>query len=100
MTNKTKPGADPQSAPGELQPVSPGASLLTEDDVYLFKEGNHFRLYDKMGAHPLTAGGQTGTLFSVWAPNALRVAVVGGFNRWDASRHPLAARWDGSGIWA
>ena len=99
MTNKTKPGAGPKSAPGELQPVIHGASLLTEDDVYLFKEGNHFRLYDKMGAHPLTAGGQTGTLFSVWAPNALRVAVVGDFNRWDASRHPLAARWDGSGIW-
>ena len=76
-----------------------GPTLLTEQDTYLFKEGSHFRLYDKLGAHAMTVGGQAGTLFAVWAPNAERVSVVGDFNGWDAGRHPLGPRWDGSGIW-
>ncbi len=79
-----------------------GPSLLTEGDIYLFKEGSHFRLWDKLGAHPLTAAapdGREGTHFAVWAPNAASVSVIGDFNGWDAARHPLAARWDGSGIW-
>jgi 1,4-alpha-glucan branching enzyme len=80
-------------------PVVPGPSLFTEQDIYLFKEGSHFRLYDKMGAHPLTVNGEAGTYFAVWAPNADRVSVIGDFNQWDRLRHPLGARWDGSGIW-
>ncbi len=76
-----------------------GPTLLTEGDIYLFKEGNHFKLYDKLGAHPFAVDGREGALFAVWAPNAARVAVIGDFNGWDGSRHPLAARWDGSGIW-
>ncbi|HMA53958.1 MAG TPA: alpha-amylase family glycosyl hydrolase, partial [Acidobacteriota bacterium] len=76
-----------------------GPTLLTEKDSYLFKEGSHFRLFEKLGAHALTVGGAAGTLFAVWAPNAERVSVVGDFNGWDAGRHPLGPRWDGSGIW-
>jgi 1,4-alpha-glucan branching enzyme len=74
-------------------------SLLTDHDIYLFKEGNHFRLYEKLGAHLVERDGVRGTHFAVWAPNAARVSVVGDFNQWDPQTHPLAARWDGSGIW-
>jgi 1,4-alpha-glucan branching enzyme len=76
-----------------------GPTLLTEHDAYLFKEGSHFRLYDKLGAHAMTVNGEPGTLFAVWAPNAERVSVVGDFNGWKPGSHPLGPRWDGSGIW-
>jgi 1,4-alpha-glucan branching enzyme len=76
-----------------------GPSLFTEQDIYLFKEGSHFRLYEKMGAHPMTVGGASGTFFAVWAPNAERVSVIGDFNGWDPERHALGLRWDSSGIW-
>jgi alpha-1,4-glucan:alpha-1,4-glucan 6-glycosyltransferase/4-alpha-glucanotransferase len=75
-----------------------GVSRLDDTDVYLFNEGRHFRLYDKLGAHPMTVGGVPGVLFAVWAPNAERVAVVGDFNNWDGTRHPLWPHGD-SGIW-
>ena len=52
------------------------ASLLTDDDLYLFHEGTHFFLFDKLGAHPRTVGSTTGVNFAVWAPNAERVSVV------------------------
>jgi len=74
-------------------------SLLTDHDIYLYKEGNHFRLYDKLGAHLVEKDGVRGVLFAVWAPNAANVSVVGDFNQWDPQTHPLAARWDHSGIW-
>ncbi len=73
-------------------------SLITQDDLYLFNEGSHFRLYDKMGAHPLTVGGEQGAYCAVWAPNAEQVSVVGDFNQWDGMRHPLRPRGN-SGIW-
>jgi 1,4-alpha-glucan branching enzyme len=76
-----------------------GVSRLTDYDVYLFREGKHFRLYEKLGAHPMEVDGTAGTLFAVWAPNAERVSVIGDFNGWDPEAHPLAPRWDGSGIW-
>ncbi len=81
------------------EPVVYGVSRLTDLDVYLFREGNHFRLYEKLGAHPMEVDGTPGTLFAVWAPNAERVSVIGDFNGWDPEAHPLAPRWDGSGIW-
>jgi hypothetical protein len=51
-------------------------SLLKDDDIYLFKEGTHLRLYEKLGAHPLTVEGEDGTYFAVWAPDAKRVFVT------------------------
>ncbi len=74
-------------------------SLLTDHDIYLYKEGNHFRLYDKLGTHLVEQDGVRGVQFAVWAPNAARVSVVGDFNQWNPQTHPLAARWDNSGIW-
>src|SRR5262245_31013541 len=84
-----------------MRAASPPAdrpNLLTDDDLYLFNEGSHVRLYEKLGAHPGIVDGQRGTHFAVWAPNAERVSVVGDFNGWDRARHPLAARGT-SGIW-
>jgi len=74
------------------------ATLLSEDDLYLFNEGSHFRLYEKLGAHPLTVGGKEGTYFAVWAPDAERVFVMGDFNGWNRTSHPLHPR-GRSGIW-
>ncbi|MDR4509607.1 MAG: 1,4-alpha-glucan branching protein GlgB [Candidatus Brocadiaceae bacterium] len=74
-------------------------SLLTEHDVYLFKEGNHFRLYEKLGSHVVTFHNEKGVYFAVWAPNAEKVSVIGNFNNWDKESHHLRAREDGSGIW-
>jgi len=74
-------------------------TLLTEYDIHLFREGNHFSLYEKLGSHPMTVNGTPGTYFAVWAPNAEQVSLIGEFNRWEKSTHPLKIRWDGSGIW-
>jgi len=73
-------------------------SLLTDNDLYLFNEGSHYRIYDKMGAHHITSGGEAGTCFSVWAPNAREVSVIGGFNQWHPKTHSLHSR-GSSGIW-
>ena len=75
------------------------ASLLTEHDIYLFKQGNHFRLYEKLGSHRHTVNEIDGVLFAVWAPNAQQISVVGDFNGWNPDRHPLKLRQDKSGIW-
>lgn len=80
--------------------VQYGVSTLSDYDIFLFKQGTHYTLYDKMGAQKHTAeDGTEGIAFSVWAPNARTVSVVGDFNGWDPEAHPLAARWDDSGIW-
>lgn len=73
-------------------------SLLTADDIYLFNEGNHFRLYEKLGAHPMTHNQRQGVNFAVWAPNAERVSVMGNFNNWDRDSHRLHPL-QNSGIW-
>ncbi|HVY81081.1 MAG TPA: 1,4-alpha-glucan branching protein GlgB [Steroidobacteraceae bacterium] len=79
--------------------------MLTEQDIYLFREGTHFRAYEKLGAHPTEGepardGGTAGTHFAVWAPNAARVSVVGDFNGWRPDAHPLQQRHDSTGIWS
>ncbi len=70
---------------------------LTGFDLHLFQEGNHHRLYDKLGAHPTTEDGIPGVYFAVWAPNAVRVTVIGSFNQWDNQRHPLQSI--AGGLW-
>ena len=74
-------------------------SLFTAQDIYLFKQGNHFRLYEKFGAHNMNVNGTEGTYFSIWVPNAEYVSVIGNFNDWDKKAHPLKKREDASGIW-
>ncbi|GAB6175439.1 1,4-alpha-glucan branching protein GlgB [Desulfobaculum senezii] len=76
-----------------------GVSTFTDHDIYLFREGRHFRLYEKLGAHVMTHDGEPGVLFAVWAPNATSVSVIGTFNDWDPTAHYLSARHDSSGIW-
>ncbi len=71
---------------------------LTNDDLFLFNQGNHNRAYDKLGAHPTVLEGEPGTFFGVWAPSAQRVSVIGDFNGWNPEAHELAAR-GSSGIW-
>ena len=71
--------------------------LLTDFDIHLHSEGTNYESYNMLGAHLLTVDGVEGTRFSVWAPNAIVVAVVGDFNDWDDRRHPMRAR--GGGIW-
>ncbi|MGR3179222.1 MAG: 1,4-alpha-glucan branching protein GlgB [Candidatus Anammoxibacter sp.] len=73
--------------------------LITEYDVYLFKKGDHFRLYDKLGSHINAKDNKRGTFFAVWAPNGRSVSVIGDFNGWNTESHPLRVRDDESGIW-
>ncbi len=72
--------------------------LLTDLDLHLFNEGTHCRAYEKLGAHVLEVLGVRGVHFAVWAPNALRVSVVGDFNRWDGRVHVLRLQGN-SGVW-
>jgi len=74
-------------------------SLFTDFDIDLFKAGKHFRLYEKFGSHPMVVDGIEGTYFSVWAPTANQVSVIGDFNYWKDGEHKLNVRWDSSGIW-
>jgi 1,4-alpha-glucan branching enzyme len=74
-------------------------SIITDHDIYLFKEGSHAKLYEKLGAHLAKVDGVEGARFAVWAPNARAVSVIGDFNGWNNKAHPLNARWDGSGVW-
>jgi 1,4-alpha-glucan branching enzyme len=73
-------------------------TILTEHDLYLFNEGTHYRLFDKLGAHQAVIDGVEGTHFAVWAPNARSVSVIGDFNGWNRESHPMQPCRD-SGIW-
>ncbi len=87
-------------AGGESECADPYSFLpvLGDLDLQLFNEGNHFRTYDRLGAHLVTLGDVRGCLFAVWAPNAQRVSVIGDFNAWDGRRHPMRER-GSSGLW-
>lgn len=99
MTRKKNKSSDFKKSSQNQKKVIYGPTLWTEQDIHLFKEGNHFQLYRKLGAHQMEVQGKKGVYFSVWAPNAKEVSVIADFNGWDPSSHPLAIRWDGSGIW-
>ena len=62
---------------------------LSDKDIEKFNAGIHYKIYEKLGAHPMTINGVSGTFFAVWAPNALRVSVVGDFNHWDGRIHQM-----------
>lgn len=79
-------------------PVFEDITLLTDHDLYLFNEGSHFNLYEKLGSHLIMHKGTEGTYFAVWAPNAAQVFVKGNFNNWSHDKHPLKKR-ENSGIW-
>lgn len=85
---KTREVFDPYSFP----------PLLTDFDLHLMGEGTHYEAYEKVGAHPRVVAGVAGTHFAVWAPNAMRVSVVGDFNSWDGRVHPLRPLGQ-SGLW-
>jgi len=72
--------------------------ILSEDDLFLFGQGNERRIYEKLGGHIRTIDGVTGVSFAVWAPSATRISVIGSFNDWDGRYHSLR-RLGGSGVW-
>src|SRR5438132_3685056 len=88
---------DAPEAPPERR-VRYDVRLLADQDIYLFNEGTHYKLYDHLGAHETSADGVRGTAFAVWAPNAERVTVMGDFNGWNNASHDLRPR-ASSGIW-
>lgn len=74
-------------------------SLFTDFDIHLFKSGKLYHLYNKLGSHLVEHNGEKGVYFAVWAPNAIKVQVIGNFNGWNKEEHALLPRWDGSGVW-
>ncbi|MFL6501034.1 MAG: 1,4-alpha-glucan branching protein GlgB [Candidatus Udaeobacter sp.] len=73
-------------------------AIMGDVDLHLFSEGQHWKIYDKFGAHLRTIGDATGVYFAVWAPNAERVSVVGDFNEWDGRVNPMR-RLLSAGVW-
>ena len=74
-------------------------SLFSDFDLYLFGQGKHYHLYDKMGAHPRVINGVAGTHFATWAPNAQTVSVIGDFNDWNRSANQMWRRHNDLGVW-
>ncbi len=91
-------GADPAPAPAPPSAAPGEYGWFGPQDMYLFNEGSHLRLYDKLGSHPATVNGTAGYQFAVWAPNADYVSVVGDFNAWDRGANPMHAM-GSSGVW-
>jgi 1,4-alpha-glucan branching enzyme len=78
--------------------IATPAPFLTDYDLYLLGEGNHYRIYEKLGAHVSERDGTAGTHFAVWAPNATQVSVIGDFNGWQRNQNLLQSR-GSSGVW-
>jgi len=92
-----EPESDPAAPAAPPVPAVESTDWIGEQDHYLFNEGTHHHLYEKLGSHARTVNGVAGTQFAVWAPNAAQVFVAGDFNGWNQARHPLHAT--SSGIW-
>ena len=92
--------ATPRSAKRESSDTQAPEDLPTlgELDLHLFGEGRHELIYEKLGAHPITHEGTKGVSFAVWAPAAEQVSLVGNFNNWEGTRHPMH-RLGASGVW-
>lgn len=86
-------------SPTSSKPSTSTHSLFSDFDLYLFGQGKHYDLYNKMGAHPHTVDGVEGINFAVWAPNARMVSVIGDFNQWNRSSHPMQLRHSELGVW-
>ena len=97
-SRRTRQLRHPSQALAQRPSVTSEITLLHESDLHYFNEGTHARLYEKLGAHPLTVEATRGTYFAVWAPNAAQVYVMGDFNGWCKDSHPLQPRGP-SGIW-
>jgi 1,4-alpha-glucan branching enzyme len=96
LARPTRRASKPDASTTASQtPSRDPATSLGAQDVYLFREGTHARLYNHLGCQPDAEG----ATFRVWAPNASRVAVIGEWNGWNATAHPLAQRDDNSGLW-
>ncbi|MBV9706073.1 MAG: 1,4-alpha-glucan branching protein GlgB [Chloroflexi bacterium] len=92
----------PQQPENELEQVIPTLdvpSSFSEFDLYLFGQGRHYRIYEKMGAHLRTVNGVKGVNFAVWAPNARTVSVIGDFNDWNRATTPMQLRHSNLGVW-
>ncbi len=87
------------SSADKIEVVKNISEFITEYDIYLFREGKHFSLYEKLGAHLIEHNNTRGTFFAVWAPNAESVSVIGNFNSWLKDANHLRLREDESGIW-
>ena len=92
MTTRTKK----TTAPAKTKEI--GLGFITELDRYLFGQGTHYKIFEKLGAHPKTYKGKAGMYFAVWAPHAKAVGVVGDFNGWDPDAAPMSPLAD-SGIY-
>ena len=84
------------TAPAKTKEI--GLGFITELDRYLFGQGTHYKIFEKLGAHPKTYKGKAGMYFAVWAPHAKAVGVVGDFNGWDPDAAPMSPLAD-SGIY-
>lgn len=99
MNAKTESKAKKVKSGKKAKEEQAHATLLSGFDIGLLREGRHYMLYKHLGAHCITYNDEPGVLFSVWAPNANYVSVIGDFNHWNKGSHKLQPRWDGSGIW-
>ncbi len=98
-SNITRKKTKTDVAETQVKKVDNVDEFISEYDIYLFREGKHFSLHEKLGAHVIECDHTRGTFFAVWAPNAKAVSVIGNFNNWVKDAHPLKRRKDESGLW-
>ena len=98
-TKASRKGAKTQRTATKPPPGQPEFTpILGDIDLHLFGEGKHERIYEKLGAHVITHEGRRGVSFAMWAPSAGQVSVVGNFNEWDGTKHPMRCL-GSSGVW-